>query len=56
MNVIMKMILQVTNQIIDEVISLPMHTELDDEQLSFITKTINDFITIKIKIKTDSVI
>ena len=35
---------EITNQLIDEVISLPMHTELDDEQLSFITKTINDFI------------
>ena len=34
----------ITNQLIDEVISLPMHTELDDEQLSFITKMINDFI------------
>lgn len=34
----------VTNQLIDEVISLPMHTELDEEQLAFITKTVNDFI------------
>ena len=34
----------ITNQLIDEVISLPMHTELDEEQLSFIAKTINDFI------------
>ncbi|REH46434.1 dTDP-4-amino-4,6-dideoxygalactose transaminase [Tenacibaculum gallaicum] len=34
----------VTNQLIDEVISLPMHTELDQEQLAFITKTVNDFI------------
>ncbi|WP_299006017.1 DegT/DnrJ/EryC1/StrS aminotransferase family protein [uncultured Tenacibaculum sp.] len=34
----------VTNQLIDEVISLPMHTELDEEQLAFITKTLNDFI------------
>ena len=34
----------VTNQLIDEVISLPMHTELDEEQLAFITKIINDFI------------
>jgi len=23
---------------------LPMHTELDEEQLAFITKTINDFV------------
>ena len=34
----------VTNQLIDEVISLPMHTELDKEQLQFITKTVLDFI------------
>ena len=34
----------ITNQLIDEVISLPMHTELDEEQLAFITKTINNFI------------
>lgn len=34
----------VTNRLIDEVISLPMHTELDDEQLAFITKTINNFV------------
>ncbi|APG65260.1 transcriptional regulator [Tenacibaculum todarodis] len=35
---------KVTNQLIDEVISLPMHTELDEEQLAFITKTILNFI------------
>ncbi|MEX6627060.1 DegT/DnrJ/EryC1/StrS family aminotransferase [Tenacibaculum salmonis] len=35
---------KVTNQLIDEVISLPMHTELDEEQLAFITKTILDFL------------
>ncbi len=34
----------VTNQLVKEVISLPMHTELDDEQIVFITKTILDFI------------
>ena len=34
----------VTNQLVKEVISLPMHTELDDEQISFITQTINQFI------------
>lgn len=34
----------VTNQLIDIVISLPMHTELDDEQLTFITKTVNEFV------------
>lgn len=35
---------KVTNQLIDEVISLPMHTELDEEQLAFITKNILAFI------------
>ena len=34
----------VTNQLVKEVISLPMHTELDDEQIAFITKTIIDFV------------
>ncbi len=34
----------VTNQLIDTVISLPMHTELDEEQLVFITNTVNNFI------------
>ncbi|WP_148781543.1 DegT/DnrJ/EryC1/StrS family aminotransferase [Aquimarina intermedia] len=35
----------VTNQLIKEVISLPMHTELDDEQIDFITQHIIDFIS-----------
>lgn len=34
----------VTNQLIKEVISLPMHTELDTEQVDFITKTVIDFV------------
>jgi dTDP-4-amino-4,6-dideoxygalactose transaminase len=34
----------VTNQLIKTVISLPMHTELDTEQLEFITKTIIEFV------------
>ena len=34
----------VTNELIKTVISLPMHTELDQEQLTFITKTILDFV------------
>jgi len=34
----------ITNQLIDTVISLPMHTELEEEQLAFITKTILDFV------------
>ncbi|RXP60336.1 DegT/DnrJ/EryC1/StrS family aminotransferase [Lutibacter sp. HS1-25] len=35
---------KVTNELIDTVISLPMHTELDEEQLKFITTTILNFI------------
>jgi dTDP-4-amino-4,6-dideoxygalactose transaminase len=35
---------KVTNELIDTVISLPMHTELDEEQLAFITTTILKFI------------
>jgi len=34
----------VTNQLIKEVISLPMHTELDDDQISFITDTVIQFL------------
>ncbi len=35
----------VTNQLVKEVISLPMHTELDDEQIAFISKTVIDFVS-----------
>ncbi|SNR66892.1 dTDP-4-amino-4,6-dideoxygalactose transaminase [Lutibacter agarilyticus] len=35
---------KVTNELINTVISLPMHTELDEEQLEFITTTIINFI------------
>ncbi|MEH6763710.1 MAG: DegT/DnrJ/EryC1/StrS family aminotransferase [Aequorivita antarctica] len=35
----------VTNQLIKEVISLPMHTELDDEQIDYITETVINFVT-----------
>jgi UDP-2-acetamido-2-deoxy-ribo-hexuluronate aminotransferase len=35
----------VTNQLVKEVISLPMHTELDDEQIKFITDTILEFLS-----------
>ncbi|WP_299136719.1 DegT/DnrJ/EryC1/StrS family aminotransferase [uncultured Tenacibaculum sp.] len=35
---------KITNQLIDEVISLPMHTELNEEQLVFITTTVSDFL------------
>ncbi|BFP40203.1 DegT/DnrJ/EryC1/StrS family aminotransferase [Flavobacteriaceae bacterium GF1] len=34
----------VTNRLVNEVISLPMHTELDDEQIEFITKLVIDFV------------
>ena len=34
----------VTNKLVDEVISLPMHTELDAEQIQYITTTIIDFL------------
>ena len=33
----------VTNQLVKEVISLPMHTELDDEQIKFITESVLEF-------------
>ncbi|WP_313385325.1 DegT/DnrJ/EryC1/StrS family aminotransferase [Chishuiella sp.] len=32
-----------TNKLVEEVISLPMHTELDDEQLMFITSAVKEF-------------
>lgn len=35
---------KVTNQLVQEVISLPMHTELDDDQIDHISKTIIDFL------------
>ncbi|MFT4674257.1 MAG: UDP-2-acetamido-2-deoxy-ribo-hexuluronate aminotransferase [Saprospiraceae bacterium] len=35
----------VTNRLVKEVISLPMHTELDDDQIAFITKTLIHFVT-----------
>ena len=34
----------VTNQLVKEVISLPMHTELEDEQIDYITSTLIDFV------------
>ncbi len=34
----------VTNQLVKEVISLPMHTELDTDQIDYITKTIIEFV------------
>jgi dTDP-4-amino-4,6-dideoxygalactose transaminase len=34
----------VTNQLVNEVISLPMHTELDDEQIDYITSLVIDFV------------
>ena len=34
----------VTNQLVKEVIALPMHTELDEEQINFIASTIIEFV------------
>jgi len=34
----------VTNQLVKEVLALPMHTELDDEQIAFITDAILEFV------------
>jgi UDP-2-acetamido-2-deoxy-ribo-hexuluronate aminotransferase len=34
----------ITNQLCNEVIALPMHTELDDEQIKFITDSILEFV------------
>ena len=35
---------KVTNKLVDQVISLPMHTELDDEQIEYITNTVINFV------------
>ena len=35
---------EVTNTLVNTVLSLPMHTELDDEQIGFITTTVLNFI------------
>lgn len=35
---------KVTNQLVKEVIALPMHTELEADQIQFITQTVLDFI------------
>ena len=35
----------VTNELVKQVLSLPMHTELDDEQIDYIAQTIKDFLT-----------
>ncbi len=34
----------VTNQLVQQVISLPMHTELDEEQINFIAQTLIEFV------------
>lgn len=36
---------KVTNRLVKEVISLPMHTELDDDQIDFISQTVINFMT-----------
>ncbi|MCK5781427.1 MAG: DegT/DnrJ/EryC1/StrS family aminotransferase [Flavobacteriales bacterium] len=35
---------KITNKLIDQVMSLPMHTELDEEQLEFITSSLLEFV------------
>ena len=35
---------EVSEMLMDQVISLPMHTELDDEQIEFITQNILHFL------------
>jgi len=35
----------VTNELVKEVLSLPMHTELDDEQIKFITDSVLEFLS-----------
>lgn len=35
---------KVTNKISEQVLALPMHTELEDDQIEFITETINSFV------------
>lgn len=35
---------KITNQLVKEVISLPMHTELDDEQIAYISETLINFV------------
>ena len=35
---------KITNRLVTSVISLPMHTELDDEQIEFISSTVLNFI------------
>ena len=35
---------EITNQLVKEVISLPMHTELDNEQIKFITDSVLEFL------------
>lgn len=37
---------KVTNQLVEEVISLPMHTELDDEQINYITSRVIGFVNL----------
>ncbi|MFX0555522.1 DegT/DnrJ/EryC1/StrS family aminotransferase [Maribacter sp. CXY002] len=37
----------VTNLLVKEVVSLPMHTELDDEQIDYITKKVIEFVNAK---------
>ncbi|MGK4566972.1 DegT/DnrJ/EryC1/StrS family aminotransferase [Flavobacterium sp. 3HN19-14] len=40
----MEALFPITNRLVQEVISLPMHTELDDEQIKFITDAVLEFL------------
>ena len=44
--------LPVTDWLTERVISLPMHTELDEEQLNYITEQVKGFINQKINVLT----
>jgi dTDP-4-amino-4,6-dideoxygalactose transaminase len=39
--------LPVTDRLVGEVLSLPMHSELDDDQLNFIASSVLDFFDTK---------
>ena len=36
---------KVTNELVDQVISLPMHTEIEEEQIEYITNTVINFVS-----------
>ena len=42
--------LPITDWLTDRVISLPMHTELEEDQLKYISQTVLEFVDNKIKV------